>query len=75
MRAIIDQDYTDIRLAFIEAKVFPLCGWDWLQQNIHRHYPEQKITISYNGRVIANILNTHKVTNKALKTIMRNCRS
>ncbi len=73
MRAIIDSDYQDIRLRFNEAKIEPIGGWLWLEEHILKTYPEQKMTIFYDGKPLRTLTNDDKPTKKAVKTIMDNC--
>ena len=74
MKAIIDSEYLDIRERFVQAKLTPLCGFLWLEQNRVKEHPEQKITIFYNGQPIFTTTNDDKPTKKAVKAIMDNCR-
>jgi hypothetical protein len=70
MKAIIDTDYSDIRVRFIEAKMLPLCGWLWLEGNLHKEQPEQKMTIFYDGEPVLTVTGKDKPTKKAVKAIM-----
>lgn len=69
MRAIIDTDYIDISDRFHDAKVEPLCGWPWLAQNRRKRYPEQTITILYDGKAIFTL--TSKDKKKSVKAVMQ----
>lgn len=40
---------------FISARMEPLCGWAWIQANIGRAYPEQSMTVSFNGKVLLSL--------------------
>ena len=71
MRAIIDTDYYDVRTRFVEARVIPLCGWDWLEQNLRRAYPEQTLTIFYKGQWVAELSSSRKHTKKGMKEIIK----
>jgi len=72
MRAIIDSDYSDVRVRFIEAKMIPLCGWLWLESNMRKQQPEQKMTIFYDDKCVATLTIEDRPTKKAVKAIMRN---
>lgn len=73
MRAIIDTDYSDVALRFIEAKVEPIGGWAWLEHNQQKSYPEQTMTIFYNDKPVFTFTNNDKPTKKVVKAIMDNC--
>lgn len=70
MKAIIDTDYSDIRVRFIEAKMLPLGGWLWLKSNLYKEQPEQKMTIFYDGEPVFTVTSQDKPTKKAVKAIM-----
>lgn len=70
MRAIIDSDYMDIELAFKDAKMKPMCGLGWLRRNLRKKQPEQKITISYDGKTIGTVNAGTKASRTALKAVM-----
>jgi len=71
MKAIIEQDYTDIRLAFINAKMFPMCGWAWLEDNINKKHPEQTMTIFYDDKWVAELSANKKHTRKGMREIIK----
>ena len=73
MRAIIDTDYCDLRVRFIEAKIEPLCGWLWFEQIMQSKYPEQKMTIFYGDEPIVTWTTSDKPTKKTVKATMVNC--
>jgi hypothetical protein len=70
MRAIIDIDYEDVRLAFENAKVEPIGGWGWLESARLRQYPEQTMTIFYNDKWVATLSSNVKHTKKGMKEII-----
>ena len=70
MRAIIDSGYQDLRLRFIEAKLEPIGGWPWLDEQMRRDYPGQKMTIFFDGNPIFTLTKDDKPTKKAVKAVM-----
>ena len=36
----------------VRPGILPLCGWDWLAENQGRVYPQQGITLLYDGKAI-----------------------
>jgi hypothetical protein len=68
MRAIIDTDYQDIRERFRNAKIEPLSGWPWLEENRSKKHPEQIMTILYDGKPLFTL--TSKDKKKSVKAVM-----
>jgi hypothetical protein len=48
----------DIREVFIKAQMEPLCGWPWLDENRHKEYSEQGITVFFNGKALLAVPST-----------------
>jgi len=71
MRAIIDNEYTDVELAFETALVEPIGGWGWLRKNRYKQYPEQTMTIFYDQQWIAELSSNRKHTRKEMKEIIQ----
>jgi hypothetical protein len=36
----------------------PLCGWPWLDENRHKEYSEQGITVFFNGKALLAVPST-----------------
>jgi len=70
MRAIIDTDYDDVRLHFENAKIEPIGGWDWLESNRLKQYPEQTMTIFYKDKWVAELSASRKHTRKGMREII-----
>ena len=68
MTAIIDTCYSDLIQRFINANIEPLCGWPWLEQNMHKKHPEQTMTILHDGKVV--FTTTKDKESKAVKAAM-----
>jgi hypothetical protein len=50
--------------------VEPLCGWAWLEENKGKVYPEQGITIFFNGKTLLALASTSTKSN-LIKAVMR----
>jgi hypothetical protein len=55
---LIDKSQQDIREVFIKAQMEPLCGWPWLDENRRKEYPEQGITVFFNGKALLAVPST-----------------
>ena len=71
MRAVIDTGTSDIREAFIQAKMEPSCGWPWLEEHMRKTLPEQSITVLRDGKVVLKADTADKQVTKTMKQIMR----
>ena len=70
MKAIIDNEIVDLRVAFVDARMNPLCGWLWLEEHLKRQSPPQSITILYDGNPILKLTPDDKPTKKMVKAVM-----
>jgi hypothetical protein len=70
LRAIIDSDYDDLSLRFENAKLEPIGGWDWLESHRQKQYPEQTMTILYDGKWVAELSSRQKHTRKGMREII-----
>ena len=70
MKAIIDLEMQDVREAFRNALMKPSCGWLWLEKNRQKVYPEQGITIFYDGKPILKRLNIDKPIKGLVRGVM-----
>ncbi len=76
MYAVIERVWTfeGARRAFVDARIEPIGGFEWLEQAFAKAYPEARLQVSYKGQVIADVTAGTKHRRRTVKVAIKGAR-